>query len=91
MHQSNQLAELMEYSTTLTSQIVGLNSKILEFINLQQDNSSENWISVKEASQLLGITPSGVRYQIKRKIIRSKRKGEKILLVSKSDILAIRK
>jgi hypothetical protein len=91
MQQSNQLAELMEYSTTLTSQIIGLNSKIIEFICLQQDSASENWISVKEASQLLGITPSGVRYQIKCNLIRSKRKGEKILLVSKSDVLAMHK
>jgi hypothetical protein len=91
MQQSNQLAELMEYSTSLTSQIIGLNSKIIEFICLQEDSDSENWISVKAASQLLGITPAGIRYQIKRNLIRSKRKGEKILLVSKSDVLAIRK
>lgn len=89
MKQSNQLAELMEYSTSLTSEIIGLNNKIIEIINLQQDINEDNWISVKEASQIQGITPAGVRYQIKHKNIRSKRKGEKILLVSRSDVLAI--
>jgi len=79
----------MEYSTSLTAQIIGLNTKIIEIINLQQEDNEDNWISVKEASKIQGITPAGVRYQIKHNNIKSKRKGDKILLVSKSDVLSI--
>lgn len=98
MIQTNQLNELMEYSASLTNKIIGLtnkiiglNNKIIEIINLQQEESDDYWISVKEASRLLGITPSGIRYKINHNIIKSKRKGEKVFLVSKSDILKLSK
>lgn len=89
MH-TKELTDLLEYSANLSNEIVTLNTKILSILRIQKSENDDVFITVKEASEILNITPAGIRYQISHNLILSKRKGVKILLVSKKDVLQIK-
>lgn len=88
--QIKELTDLLEYSANLSNEIVTLNTKILSILRIQKSENDDVFITVKEASEILNITPAGIRYQISHNLILSKRKGAKILLVSKKDVLRIK-
>lgn len=60
-------------------------------VEMAKNNANSDWVSVRSAAEMLGVSPMFIRRKIEEGIIRSKKISERKTLVSVRDVLDLQK
>lgn len=60
-------------------------------VEMTKNNANSDWVSVRSAAEMLGVSPMFIRRRIEEGIIRSKKISERKTLVSVRDVLDLQK